>query len=218
MLLVNVEKLLDESANLHTHLCPRQVLGVRMGLFGGRLLNLPVPQTEKRMFVFMETDGCGADGVSIATGCWIGKRTMRLIDFGKMAATFVDSLTEQAVRVVPIASARKQAWNYAPSAPDRWHAQLSAYQQMPDEELFTFQHVSLTVSLKQILSKHGYRVTCEICHEEIMNQRARKRPLVREEKSDRYVSCGYAQDRALLRHFATNGCPIQTFGHDMTSR
>ena len=176
-MLVNVEKLLDESANLHTHLCPRQVLGVRMGLFGGQILNLPVPQKEKRMFVFMETDGCGADGVSIATGCWIGKRTMRVVDFGKMAATFVDSLTEQTIRIVPIASSRKRAWDYAPSAPDRWSAQLLAYQKMPNEELFTFQHVTLTVSLKQILSKHGYRVNCEICSEEIMNERE----VVREE-------------------------------------
>ncbi|MDM8527451.1 FmdE family protein [Anaerolineales bacterium HSG24] len=176
-MLVNVEKLLEKSANLHTHLCPRQVLGVRMGLFGGQILDLPVPQKNKRMFVFMETDGCGADGVSIATGCWIGKRTMRVVDFGKMAATFVDSLTEQAIRVIPLATARKRAWDYAPSASDRWSAQLSAYQQMPDEELFTYQYVTLAVSLRYILSRHGYRVNCEICGEEIMNERE----IIREE-------------------------------------
>src|SRR3712207_7090667 len=47
---------------------------------------------------FVETDGCFADGVSVATGCWLGRRTLRLVDHGKVAATFMDTLTERAVR------------------------------------------------------------------------------------------------------------------------
>ena len=57
------------------------------------LLNLPLPQKDKRLLTFVETDGCFADGVSVATGCWLGRRTMRLVDYGKVAATFVDTHT-----------------------------------------------------------------------------------------------------------------------------
>ncbi len=61
--------MLRKSASMHRHLCPRQVLGVRMGILAGKLLGLDLPQERKRLFVFMETDGCAADGVSVSTGC-----------------------------------------------------------------------------------------------------------------------------------------------------
>jgi formylmethanofuran dehydrogenase subunit E len=77
----------------HDHLCPRQVLGVRMGIYAAELLALDLPQNDKRLFTFVETDGCLIDGLAVATGCWVGNRTMRVIDYGKSAATFVDTLT-----------------------------------------------------------------------------------------------------------------------------
>ncbi len=64
-----------------------------MGLLAGRWLGLDVPRDDKRLLTFVETDGCAADGVSSATGCRVGGRTLRVIDFGKVAATFVDTLT-----------------------------------------------------------------------------------------------------------------------------
>lgn len=110
------EELLKQSAQLHKHLCPRQVLRVRMGLFAADLLGLKVPQKSKRLLTIMETDGCGADGVSVATNCWVGRRTMRIEDYGKMAATFVDIKTETAVRIHSHPNCRKAAKNYAPEA------------------------------------------------------------------------------------------------------
>ena len=164
-------ELLDESAARHAHLCPRQVLGVRMGLLGGQLLGLAVPQTGKRLLTVIETDGCAADGVSVATGCTVGHRTLRVIDFGKVAATFIDVETGEAFRVLPHPQSRLRALDYAPSARTTWQAQLDAYQVMPDEELLAVQPVRLRFSLEQLLSKPGHRVTCEACGEEIINER-----------------------------------------------
>lgn len=163
--------LLQQSAALHAHLCPRQVLGVRMGLLGGRLLGLDVPQTGKRLLAFVETDGCAADGVAVATGCTVGHRTLRVIDFGKVAVTLVDTQTERAVRIAPSPHSRTQALDYAPEARSRWHAQLAAYQIMPDDELLIARPVVLRLSLEALLSKPGRRVTCEACGEEIINER-----------------------------------------------
>jgi formylmethanofuran dehydrogenase subunit E len=163
--------LLQQSAALHAHLCPRQVLGVRMGLLGGRLLGLDVPQTGKRLLAFVETDGCAADGVAVATGCTVGHRTLRVIDFGKVAVTLVDTETERAVRITPSPRSRTRALDYAPDARSRWHAQLAAYQIMPDDELLIARPVVLRVSLEALLSKPGRRVTCEACGEEIINER-----------------------------------------------
>lgn len=166
-----LEELLAASAALHHHLCPRQVLGVRMGLAGGGWLGLSLPQTDKRILAVVETDGCVIDGLAIATGCRVGRRTMRVLDFGKVATTFVNTQTGRAVRVVPRASVRQQAKYYAPEAKSRWEAYLLGYQRMPEEVLLQLQPVTLTISLEKLLSKEGYRVQCERCGEEITNER-----------------------------------------------
>jgi formylmethanofuran dehydrogenase subunit E len=169
--LTDLSLYLERSAALHKHLCPRQVLGVRMGLLAASLLGLDLPPEDKRLFVFVETDGCFADGVSVATGCWLGHRTMRLVDYGKAAATFVDTHSGQAVRISPHPEARANALCYAPAAPDHWHAHLAAYQVMPDGDLLTAEPVVLTVDLAAIISRPGLRVTCACCGEEVMNER-----------------------------------------------
>lgn len=165
------EELLQKSAALHQHLCPRQVLGVRMGLLAGQWLGLEVPQSDKRILTIVETDGCFIDGLAVATGCRIGRRNMIVYDFGKVAATFVDTHTGQAVRIAPSSQSRQLAKTYAPEAESRWHAYLYGYQRIPDDELLTIQEVILDVSLAEILSKDGYRVKCDICGEEIINER-----------------------------------------------
>lgn len=170
--------LLDESASRHRHLCPRQVLGIRIGLAGLRALGLiddsylpRFQNREKRLLTIVETDGCGADGVAVATDCVVGRRTLRVFDFGKVAATLVDTLYGRAVRVAPTSTARSLALTLAPSAPSQWHSYLEAYQAMSDCELLAIQKVELTRSLAQILSKPGLRVVCHRCGEEIMNER-----------------------------------------------
>ncbi len=164
-------ELLNESATRHKHLCPRQVLGARMGLLGAQLLSLELPNAAKRLLVIVETDGCFADGLSAATGCTVGARTLRVIDHGKVAAVFVDTETHQAVRLIPSQGSRTLAREYAPLARSRWHAQLEAYQIIPDAELFTIQQVQLTLSLEKLLSKPGRKALCDTCGEEIINER-----------------------------------------------
>ncbi len=168
----DLQTLLNMSAKLHhDHLCPRQVLGVRMGMYAAELFGLGLPQSDKRLFAFVETDGCLTDGIAVATGCALGRRTMHLVDYGKSAATFVDTFTERAIRVSPTRESRARALAYAPAAPDRWHAQLAAYQIMPTNELLRAQNVTLNVSLEAIISQHGKRVVCEECGEDIINER-----------------------------------------------
>jgi formylmethanofuran dehydrogenase subunit E len=127
--------ILQESAALHKHLCPRQVLGVRMGLLAGEVLGLDLPQKDKRLLTIMETDGCASDGVAIATNCWVGRRTMRVEDYGKVAATFVDTKTSFAIRIVPRPDARARARDYALEACNKWEAQLLGYQRVPAQAL-----------------------------------------------------------------------------------
>lgn len=169
--MAELSELLGRSAALHDHLCPRQVLGVRMGVYAGELLGLELPQRDKRLFAFVETDGCFADGVSVATNCWLGRRTLRLVDCGKVAATFADTQTGRAVRISPHLDARAKSSLYAPDSPNRRQAQLCAYQLMPTAELLIAEPVTLSLSLAKIISRPGLRVVCAGCGEEIMNER-----------------------------------------------
>lgn len=163
----------EQLLQLHDHICPRQVLGLRMGELAGELLGVMLPQTDKRLFAFVESDGCFADGVMVATGCALGHRTMRLMDYGKVALTVVDtsSAAYRAVRIHPHPLARLRAGDFVATAQSRWHTQLSAYQTMPVDELLRAVPVQLSVSMTAIISRPGIRAACGVCGEEIINQR-----------------------------------------------
>jgi formylmethanofuran dehydrogenase subunit E len=166
-----IDELLKRSTDRHSHLCPRQILGVRIGLAGAKWLGLEVPRRDKRLLVIIETDGCFTDGVEVATGVTVGQRRLRIEDYGKVAATFIDTLTGQAIRLSPQPEARLRSAVYAPQAANLYDAQLFGYQTMPDDELLACVPVLLDPGLEEILSLPGLRVECEHCGEEIMNDR-----------------------------------------------
>lgn len=173
-----LNELLEDSARRHKHLCPRQVLGVRIGLRGLHELDLvdcrglPRFRNErKRLLTIVETDGCGLDGIAVTTDCAVGRRTLRVLDFGKVAATLVDTRSKRAVRVSPSAASRELAREYAPDARSRWHSYLHGYKLIPDHELLNVEKVMLTQSLEEIISKPGARTVCAHCGEEIINER-----------------------------------------------
>lgn len=167
----DLQHILALSSARHTHLCPRQVLGARIALAGAAALGLDVPRTDKRLLVILETDGCFADGLEAATGCAVGHRTLRIEDYGKIAATFIDVKTEQTLRITPKLDLRLRALVHVPSEPRHYFAQLQAYQSMPDDELLDFQPVRLRIPIQQIVSRAGVRVNCDHCGEEIINER-----------------------------------------------
>ena len=169
--MMNLNALLDISSRDHKHLCPRQILGVRLGLMGMRSIGFDEPSAKKRLLVIVETDGCFTDGISAATGCTVGHRTLRVEDYGKTAAVFVDTEIGQAVRVVPVLDIRQKAYDFAPDESRHYFAQMQAYQIMPDQAMFTVYPVNLNASIAAIISKPGMRVNCSVCGEEIMNER-----------------------------------------------
>ncbi len=168
---MNLQSFLDLSSREHSHLCPRQILGVRIGLAGMSALGFDAPSDKKRLLVIAETDGCFVDGLTAATKCAVGHRTLRVEDYGKIAATFVDTQTGRALRVAPVIDIRQRACAYAPEELRRYFAQMTAYQIMPDEEMFVVIEVQLATPIEAILSRPGLRVDCDVCGEEIMNER-----------------------------------------------
>lgn len=167
-----------------------------MGLYAGELLGLELPRRDKRVYTFVETDGCFVDGVTAATGCAIGHRTLRLMDYGKVAASCVDTESGRAVRIWPSPQCRARAAYYAPLAPNRWRAQLEAYQIMPAAELLSACEVELLIDLKALIARRGVRVSCSICGEEILNQRE----VIRDDKK----LCCFCASGGYLRLLSTH--------------
>ncbi len=162
---------LAESARRHDRLCPRQVLGVRIGLAGAAALGFAPRRLGRSLIAFAETDGCFVDGVEAATGCSLGHRTLRVEDLGRIATTFLNTDTGEAVRVAPRTDIRDRAFNYADGETRRYQAQLIGYQHMPTAELLTVRRVHITRDPMAWVGRRGTIPTCATCGEEIINAR-----------------------------------------------
>jgi formylmethanofuran dehydrogenase subunit E len=161
---------LKEAGAFHGHLCPGQVLGVRMALLGCASVGVEQPRSSKKLIAWVETDRCGADAVQTVTGCKLGKRTLKFVDNGKLAATFLNTETGQAVRILARADSRDRAAAMHPAL-ERREAQKRAYRTMPEADLFIVQPVSVTLGEFDQPGMPVLRVTCTACAEEVNDHR-----------------------------------------------
>lgn len=165
------ELLMDASTMHRGCVCPGQVLGVRMAMLGCQLLGIDEPTRGKRLIAYVEIDRCMADAIAAVTGCRLGKRTLKHMDYGKCACTFVDTLTGHAVRISARDDARSHIWRYAPFDLDKSAAQREAYKVIPNAELFIVQEVIVNIPDHDQPGRPVSRVACAICVEEINDRR-----------------------------------------------
>ena len=167
------EKLLDESVALHGHLCAGQVIGVRMALLAMSKLGIndPKGRDRKKLYVIVEIDRCATDAIQSVTGCSLGKRTMRHEDLGIMAATFINLLSSQAIRVIAKEESRELSKKYFPEILDKYQQQLLAYKIMPDDDLFSVQDVHVGIPEEDLPGKPLSRVVCQNCGDWVQDRR-----------------------------------------------
>lgn len=164
-----LEEYEELAAQAHGHLCAGQILGIRMALYGLRLLGIedPAGTDRKRLVTYVEIDRCATDAIGVVTGCRLGKRALKFVDFGKMAATFCDIRENRAVRVAAKESSKQRARELFPDIADKNQQQMRAYREMPDGELFDAQWVRVTVEPRELPGYKGPRVHCAECGEGI---------------------------------------------------
>jgi formylmethanofuran dehydrogenase subunit E len=169
----NFEALLRESVKIHGHLCPGQVLGVRMSMLGLREIGILDPKGAQRksLIVFVEMDRCATDAVQSVTGCSLGHRTMKFMDYGKMAATYMNLKTGKAIRIVAREESREKAKGYFPDIENKYAGQLEAYKIMDDTELFDVMEVSVNVRPEDMPGRPLQRVRCDSCGEHVQDLR-----------------------------------------------
>jgi formylmethanofuran dehydrogenase subunit E len=168
------DTLLKNSTAAHGHLCPGQVVGVRMAMLGCRLIGLDEPtriDQIKKLIVFVEMDRCTGDAVAHVTGAKLGRRSLKFMDYGIMAATFVNLETNKAFRVISTEEARDLATVYAPEIPEKYRQQLEAYKRMPDSVLFRLQKVRVDMSEYDLPGPTRKKVSCSRCGQTIRDNR-----------------------------------------------
>jgi len=166
--------LLEESAATHGHLCPGQVVGVRMAMLGCRLIGLDDPTSRgqiKKIIVYVEMDRCTADAVAHVTGVKLGRRSLKFMDYGIMAATFVNLEAGKAFRVLSTEESRSLAEAYAPEAEGKSARQLSAYKRMPDSVLFRVQRVKVKLSECDMPGPSRRKTVCSRCGQVVRDGR-----------------------------------------------
>jgi len=168
------ESLLKNSAAAHGHLCPGQAVGVRMAMLGCRLIGLDEPTRHdqiKKLIVYVEMDRCTADAIAHVTGVKLGRRSLKFMDYGIMAATFMNLETDQAFRVISTEEARSLARAYAPEIAEKYPQQLEAYKRMPDSVLFRVQQVDISVSEYDLPGPTRRKVACSRCAQVVRDHR-----------------------------------------------
>ncbi|HEY0365363.1 MAG TPA: FmdE family protein [Pyrinomonadaceae bacterium] len=169
----SVETLLKECERLHGHMCAGQLLGTRMALLGCRLLDIDDPRgaDRKKLIVWVEIDRCMTDAISAVTGVRLGKRSLKYVDYGKVAATFLNTETKRAVRIVALESSRALADERYSDIADKRTRQFRTYSEATDDELFKTELVSLELSDFDAPGSPRSRVVCAVCEEGVNDGR-----------------------------------------------
>ena len=181
-----LDVLLREAEIAHGHLCAGQVLGVRMAMLGCRMLGIEDPRgvrtraDRKRLVTFVEIDRCATDAIAVVTGCRLGKRALKFRDWGKMAASFLDMGRPadpalgleaipggRAVRIAALESSKVRARELYPHIEGKNAQQMLAYRELPDEELFRTQWVSIAMLPREMPGYKSARIACAVCGEGI---------------------------------------------------
>jgi len=174
MMMQDFDTLLESSAAAHGHLCAGQVVGVRMAMLGCQLIGLDEPKRDdqiKKLLVYVEMDRCTADAVAHVTGVKLGRRSLKFMDYGIMATTFVNLETNKAYRVLSTEEARDLVPIYAPGVFGKSQQQIEAYKAMPDSVLFRVQEVRVGIREWDLPGPTRSKVACSECGQVVRDHR-----------------------------------------------
>jgi len=195
---------LEKATSLHGHKCVGLVLGTRIAMAGLKSLEIAEPMQTRDLIVYVELDRCLADAIQAITGCTIGKRTLKHVDYGKFAATFVDLSKNRAVRISVKEEARKivkkgsegrksDGIRKGDSKKQERDMMAEAYSKMPDADLLSIADVKVRVPILDLPGLPKRKVLCNLCGETIFDGR--------EKVSDGQILCRSCADGAYFKYY-----------------
>jgi formylmethanofuran dehydrogenase subunit E len=166
----NYDECLQTAKAFHGDACGGIKMGARMAILGMNAIGISDPKGAHRkdFMVFVESDRCASDAILAVTGCQPGKRTLKIMNYGKMAATFVNLKTGRAVRV---ASINREGDQVTTKEMIEQNPRSDDYLTMPDGELFTVTEVLVKIPEGELPGRPSRIVTCASCGERVMDAR-----------------------------------------------
>jgi len=170
------DRCLEDAVRFHGHLCGGQIIGVRMALAGLRELQMRDPRGKdrKNLVVVVEIDRCATDAIGAVTGLTPGRRSLKIKDLGKMAATFVNIQTGKAVRVCVRESSRRKGEEIAKTfvdMGDEREASFKALEVMDEIDLLEIREVIVDFHPSDLPGHPTHKTVCDQCGESILDQR-----------------------------------------------
>jgi formylmethanofuran dehydrogenase subunit E len=155
----NLDTYLKKAEAFHGDLCAGIVLGTRLTLAAMNALGMDPGYKHKNLIVFVEIDRCITDAIQAITGCSLGHRTLKYINYGKFGAVFYDMESKQAVRVTECKGIREK------------HSQdlATAFRTVPDNKLLQIEEVEINMDEDDLPGKPKKIEECTQCGELIFD-------------------------------------------------
>lgn len=158
-----IDILLQKAKEFHGEICPGIVMGTRMTIAGMREIGMDPLKKTHDLIVYVEIDRCATDAIQAITGVSLGHRSLKHMNFGKFAATFVDTRSNKAVRVTALPK--------KPDQPTDMKEVAKMVCNAPEEELFQIQQVTVNIPPEDLPGFPTHKDTCSRCGEQIMDSK-----------------------------------------------
>lgn len=161
--MTTLDVLLQKAKEFHGEICPGIVMGTRMTMAGLRELGMDPLTKNHDLIVYVEIDRCATDAIQAITGVSLGHRSLKHMNYGKFAATFIDTKTNKAVRVTALPK--------NPNQPKDMKEVAKMVGSVPEEELFRIQQVIVKIPPEDFPGFPTHKDKCSQCGEEIMDSK-----------------------------------------------
>jgi formylmethanofuran dehydrogenase subunit E len=152
---------LDDAIAFHGHLCGGQIIGTRIARYALDHFGAYDSDEKPDLVAFVEADRCLADAISSVAHLSLGKRRLKWMDYGKMAATFLNVRTGEAIRI--------HTADIRPA--DDVTDKIAFYEAIPDDELIIAQKVKVNIGPGDLPGKPTSTVRCASCGEKVHDGR-----------------------------------------------
>ncbi|KZX15622.1 FmdE, molybdenum formylmethanofuran dehydrogenase operon [Methanobrevibacter cuticularis] len=154
---------LEKAGKFHGDICGGIISGTKLAMYGLEQLGMDVNKKNKNLMVFLEIDRCMSDAVQAVTGCSLGRRSLKLNNYGKFAATFYDISTGKAIRI-----SDKEDDNFNPIE-ETTEEKIERYANTLGKDLFKIQEVEVDIDENELPGKPRDKAICSVCNERIMD-------------------------------------------------
>jgi formylmethanofuran dehydrogenase subunit E len=152
---------LDDAVAFHGHLCGGQIIGTRIARYALDYFGAYDTDGKPDLIAFVEADRCLADAITSVARLSLGKRRLKWMDYGKMAATFYSVKTGEAIRI--------HSADRRPS--DDVADKVAFYEAIPDEDLLIVERVTVRLEPGDLPGRPSSTVVCAVCGEKVHDGR-----------------------------------------------